>query len=121
MWCLMYLERESPTALVSVLKDKSFDVHIALDVDDLLDTLWYHGSAVGRIVIETAASDGLKPFFEALKDWPDLDVLVFDPTDRSIGHATHKHRVERTYSLQRVSHWLGGSPPGHIDGGRPEA
>ena len=46
MWCLLYLDQESATRLVSVLKEESFDVHIGLDMDDLLDALWYHGSAV---------------------------------------------------------------------------
>ncbi len=119
MWCLLYLERESPTALVSLLKNKSLDLHIAPDLDDLLDALWYHGSAVGCIVVETAASSGLEDLFVALKDWPDLKVLIFCPADGSIGQSTDKHRVERAYSLQSVSDWLGGSPSGSLDGGVP--
>ena len=72
MWCLLYLDQESATRLVSVLKEESFDAHLALDMDDLLDALWYHGSAVACIVIETALGNGLEDFVAALKGWPDL-------------------------------------------------
>ena len=86
-------------------------------MDDLLDALWYPGSAVGCIVIETAPGNGLEDFVAALKGWPDLKVLVFGPTQRSLGQATHKHRFERAYSLETVTHWLGGSLSGPRDGG----
>ncbi len=119
MWCLIYLERESPTALASLLKERSFDVHVAPDLDDLLDALWYHGSAVGCIVLEVSASKGLDEFFAALKDWRELDVLVFGSSVESIQQDNQKHRFERVYSVQSVSHWLGSSLPGSLDGGGP--
>ena len=119
MWCLIYLERESPTALASLLKQRSFDVHLAPDMDDLLDALWYHGSAVGCIVLEVAASKGSEEFLAALKDWPDLDVLVFGPAVGSVPQDNRRHRFERSYSLQTVSQWLKGSPSGSLDGGDP--
>ena len=118
MWCLIHLERESPTALASLLKQR-FEVHVAPDMDDLLDALWYHGSAVGCIVLDVSASKGFEEFLAALKDWPDLDVLVFGPNVGSIAQENRKHRFERAYSLQSVSHWLGGSLPGSLDGGDP--
>ena len=119
MWCLIYLEKESPTALASLLKEKSFDVHVAPDMDDLLDALWYHGSAVGRIVIEASASKGFEEFLAALEDWPDLDVLVFGPDLGSVARENRKHRFEQAYSLQSVSHWLGNSLPGALGGAGP--
>ena len=119
MWCLIYLEKESPTALVSLLKANSFEVHIAPDVDDLLDALWYHGSAVGCIVIETTDGNGLDELTQALEDWPELEVLFYGPTQRPTGQAARKHRFEKDYSLQNISHWLGGSLRGALDGGGP--
>lgn len=119
MWCLIYLERESPTALVGLLKEKSFEVHIAPDLDNLLDALWYHGSAVGCIVIETSDGSTLDELMQALEDWPDLKVLISGQTDRSTGQATHQHRFVPDYSLQNVSHWLGESHRGSLDGAAP--
>ncbi len=102
-----------------MLKEKSLDLHIAPDVDDLLDALWYHGSAVDYIMMETAASSGLDAVFTALEDWPDLKVLVFCPADDLLGPSTDKRRFERNYSLQTVSHWLDGRLSGSLDGGPP--
>ena len=116
MWCLIHLERESPNALVSLLKEKAFEVHIAPDLDDLLDALWYHGSSVGCIVAETRASKGLQELFEALKDWPKLKVLVFGLIDEPLKEDTQIH-VEPSYNLASVSRWLGGPLPGSRDGG----
>ena len=117
MWCLIYLERESPIALVSLLKERSFKVHIATNLDDLLDALWYHGSAVGCIVIEMTDGNGLEELMIALEDWPDLNVLISGATERSTGQPLHKQRFERDYSLQHVSRWLVDSSRGSLDGG----
>ena len=111
MWCLIYLERESPNALVGALKENTFDVHIAPDIDDLLDALWYHGSAVGCVVVETEASNKLQILFEALDAWPKLRVFVFGPTHLPLGKQSQKHHFERAYSPQSVSRWLSGAHP----------
>ena len=103
MLYLLYLESRTPHQLVGALKGHQFDVHIAADLDDLLDRLWFHGANVAAIVVETARPEGLTEFFDAILDWPKLPVLVFGPLDETLGQGRSNLRFEKEYSVQRVT------------------
>ncbi len=103
MWCLVYLETAIPSSVLRLLKTNGFKVHVAADVDDLLDQLWYHGSNVACIIIEAQHLPGFDDFVEAILDWPDLPVLVYGCIAQCVDPTIHNIHCSEFYSIDRVT------------------
>ena len=103
MWCLVYLETEIPTSVSRLLKTNGFRVHVADDVDDLLDQLWFYGSDVKCIIVEAHRSPGFNDFVDAILDWPDIPVLTYGSIVESVDPNIRNMHCSEFYSIDRVT------------------
>ena len=104
MWCLVYLETAVSSSVSRLLKTNGFEVHLANDVDDLLDQLWYHGSNVACMIVEANHLPGFNDFIEAILDWPDIPVLVYGSIVHAVDPSIENIQTSEHYSIDRVSH-----------------
>ena len=102
MWCLVYLETAMSSPVSRLLKTNGFKVHVADDVDDLLDQLWYHGSDVACIIVEAHHMPGFDDFIEAILDWPNLPVLTYGTIVQSVDPNIRNMHCREFYSIDHV-------------------
>ncbi len=104
MWCLVHLETAVSSSVSRLLKTNGFEVHIANDVDDLLDQLWFYGSDVACIILEAEHLTGLDDFTDAIQDWPDIPVLAYGSIVKSIDPSFRNIHCGDFYSVDRLAH-----------------
>ena len=104
MWCLVYLETAISSSVSRLLKTNGFEVHVANDIDDLLDQLWYHGSDVACMIVEAQHLPGFDDFVDAILDWPDIPVLVYGAIVQSVDPSIPNMHCSELYSIDRVTY-----------------